>query len=234
MRKSADSLSAEAAAADMQHLTQYEKDEEAAMLKSVHAASAEEASRSKEVEQLRVHSAKEQKIADERAQEALEKSQYQDLGLSPDLKLAHVMSDDYRSDIKTASMQDAKRQDDFEKQIQAARAHEVKSAAKRQVDEDAATEQALNAQNDAAGYSIKELVSKEEPNADEQSSHDDDEYHKNLRAQHAETLENHRRISREIAHQFDIAKEDGYAAQEDKTDKEIDSREAEINKIFDR
>ena len=29
--------------------------------------------------------------------------------------------------------QDAKRQDDFEKQIQAARAHEVKSAAKRQV-----------------------------------------------------------------------------------------------------
>jgi hypothetical protein len=63
----------QAAAADMQHLTQYEKDEEAAMLKSVHAASAEEASRSKEVEQLRVHSAKEQKIADERAQEALEK-----------------------------------------------------------------------------------------------------------------------------------------------------------------
>jgi hypothetical protein len=32
-------------------------------------------------------------------------SKYQDLGLSPDLKLAHVMSDDYRSDIKTASMQ---------------------------------------------------------------------------------------------------------------------------------
>lgn len=66
------------------------------------ASNAEKASRAKELEKIRVRTVAQQKAANERAREAMEQndseSGYRKLGLAPDTKLAHVMSDDYRND----------------------------------------------------------------------------------------------------------------------------------------
>jgi hypothetical protein len=90
------------ASADAKHMTQYEKDEESAMLADSQASNAEKASRAKELEQIRVRTVAEQKAANARAREAMEQndseSGYKKLGLAADTKLAHVMSDDYRND----------------------------------------------------------------------------------------------------------------------------------------
>lgn len=215
------------ASADAKHLTQYEKDEESAMLADSQASNAEKASRAKELEQIRVRTVAEQKAANARAREAMEQndseSGYKKLGLAADTKLAHVMSDDYRNDVTLAKSEDDKRQAALEKEIRGMRAKSAVESAKLQKQARVREEQHLAMENSKAGYSSAQLA--------------DPEYKAAVSKSNQETMANNARIANEIAHQFDIEKvrttnlpEAG--AQQAVTDKVINARENEINQIF--
>jgi len=213
-------------AATAKHLTQYEKDEEAAMLHDSQASSAEKASRAKELEKIRVRTVAEQKEANARASANMQQNDaeagYRKLGLAPDTKLAHVMSDDYRADVTLAKSEDVQRQDALEKQIRGMRARSAAKSAQLQKQARSREEQHLAAENSKAGYS---------------SAKPDTEYKKQLSKATQETMENNRRIANEIAHQYDIEKVrttnlPAEGAQQAVTDKVIDARENEINQIF--
>lgn len=121
---------------EMEHLSQYEKDEEDALLNSkshVHAKAAP----ARHVTPT----------GDAEAENA-----YKNLGLAPEGKLASVMSDPYRADVTLASLEDSERQHALEAHINKERVREAEKASLLQKAANAKAEDALAAQNARAGY----------------------------------------------------------------------------------
>ena len=160
LRKADRGVRAKAASSptSLSHLSQYEKDEQAAMLKSLHATDQEQARRAKEIQKLRVRTAADQKAADAKADQALARAQvesgYRAIGLvSPPVSSSLKMSDDYHADVALASAEDSKRQSAWRAKRQDEISKEGRADAQRQAAASEQTESALRDQNHAAGYS---------------------------------------------------------------------------------
>jgi hypothetical protein len=121
---------------EMEHLLQYEKDEEEPMLDSKTHAHAK--------------AAPARLVAP--TGEAEEEDAYKSLGLAPEGKLASVMSDPYRADVTLASLEDSERQHALEAHINQERAREAEKASLLQKAANTQAEDALAAQNARAGY----------------------------------------------------------------------------------
>jgi len=142
---------------------------------------------------------------------------YQALGLASNIKIAHVMSDDYHADVALASVEDAQRQHALEHHIHTLRTKEGLAAAVKQVQVNEKTEQSLTTENEAAGYPGL-------PQVESNRMH-----RTRVRKAHLDTMENENKLGREIANQFDIEKT---PTQRLITAKTIDSREVEVNQIM--
>ena len=115
-------------------------------------------SRSDQLQRIRVVSAAMQKEANKQASETAESNQelsgYKALGLAANGKLGHVMSDEYRSDVALAAVEDALRQKAFEGKLHSLRADEAKKAMVQQGKVTERVQKSLDSQNEAAGYSL--------------------------------------------------------------------------------
>ncbi len=115
-------------------------------------------SRSDELQLIRVVSAAMQKEANKQASETAESNQelsgYKALGLAANSKLGHVMSDEDRSDVALAAVEDALRQKAFEGKLHSLRADEAKKAMVQQSKVTERVQRSLDSQNKAAGYSL--------------------------------------------------------------------------------
>lgn len=162
--------------------------------------------------------------------------------MAPEGNLAHVMSDDYRADVTLASIEDTRRQQALEAHIEQERALEGKKAARQQHAANQMAEASLTAQNVAAGYSkpttdflailntvphSHHVFTAKEADGDAEAAAA--RHHDAIRAAHLDTMENAEKLGSEIVNQFDIEKT---PSQQAITNKVIQSREAEINEIF--
>jgi len=211
------------------HLAQYERDEREAMAHS----------RSRSHARARAASAAPARHVTPTGDV---ESEYKSLGLAPEGNLAHVMSDDYRADVTLASIEDTRRQQALEAHIEQERALEGKKAARQQHAANQMAEASLTAQNVAAGYSkpttdflailntvphSHHVFTAKEADGDAEAAAA--RHHDAIRAAHLDTMENAEKLGSEIVNQFDIEKT---PSQQAITNKVIQSREAEINEIF--
>ncbi len=115
-------------------------------------------SRSDQLQWIRVISAAMQKEANKQASETAKSNQelsgYTALGLAANSKLGHVMSDEYRTNVALAAVEDALRQKEFAGNLQRLRAHEAKKAMVQESKVTERVQKSLDSQNQEAGYSL--------------------------------------------------------------------------------